>query len=138
MKATNYIAILCLFLLASVALSQTPDRAALEALYHATDGPNWRNTDGWLTDETLGEWYGVTVHEERVVELRLIDNQLSGTLPLEIAQLDQLRSLDLRWNQLGGNVTRVLGQLVQLENLRLGSNLFSGEIPRELGYLSDV
>ena len=31
-----------------------PDRAALEALYRATDGPNWINDDNWLTDAPLG------------------------------------------------------------------------------------
>ena len=120
------------------ALSQSIDRSALEALYHATDGPNWTNSDGWLSDQPLDEWYGVTAYESRVVELRLVDNGLSGTLPLEIAQLDQLRALDLRWNQLVGDLTGALGYLVELENLRLGSNLFSGEIPRELGYLADL
>ena len=30
-----------------------PDRAALVTLYHATDGPNWRNNEGWVTDAPL-------------------------------------------------------------------------------------
>ena len=28
----------------------SPDREALAALYHATDGPNWRNNTNWLSD----------------------------------------------------------------------------------------
>ena len=36
-----------------------PDRAALVALYNATDGPNWVDNTNWLTDAPLGEWYGV-------------------------------------------------------------------------------
>ena len=35
------------------------DRAALVALYEATDGPNWLNNENWLTDAPLGDWYGV-------------------------------------------------------------------------------
>ena len=35
------------------------DRAALVALYEATDGPNWVNAENWLTDAPLGDWYGV-------------------------------------------------------------------------------
>ena len=35
------------------------DRAALVALYEATDGPNWVDNGNWLTDAPLGEWYGV-------------------------------------------------------------------------------
>ena len=51
---------------------ENPDRAALEALYNATDGPNWVNNDNWLTDAPLGEWYGVdTDASGRVVRLDL-------------------------------------------------------------------
>ena len=46
------------------------DRAALVALYHATDGPNWIDSENWLTDAPLGEWYGVdTDSSGRVVRL---------------------------------------------------------------------
>ena len=37
-----------------------PGRAALVALYNATDGPNWVDNTNWLTDAPLGEWYGVS------------------------------------------------------------------------------
>ena len=33
---------------------ENPDRAALVALYEATDGPNWVNNTNWLTDAPLG------------------------------------------------------------------------------------
>ena len=35
------------------------DRAALVALYNATDGPNWVLRTNWLSDEPLGDWYGI-------------------------------------------------------------------------------
>ena len=35
------------------------DRPTLEAIYHATDGPNWLRNDGWLTSMPLAEWQGV-------------------------------------------------------------------------------
>ena len=54
-----------------------PDRAALVALYEATDGPNWVNSDNWLSDAPLGEWYGVrTDLRGRVWELSLNSNEL--------------------------------------------------------------
>ena len=54
---------------------ENPDRAALVALYHATDGPNWVNNENWLTDAPPGESYGVdTDASGRVVRL-----DLSGT-----------------------------------------------------------
>ena len=42
-----------------------PDRAALVALYNATDGPNWVDNTNWLTDAPLGEWYGVSTDRAR-------------------------------------------------------------------------
>ena len=52
-----------------------PDRAALVALYNATDGPNWVNSDNWLTDAPLGDWYGV----ETDVSGRVVRLDLGGT-----------------------------------------------------------
>ena len=36
-----------------------PAREALVALYNATGGPNWANSENWLTDAPLHDWYGV-------------------------------------------------------------------------------
>ena len=48
----------------------SPDRAALVALYNATDGPNWTNNSGWLTDTPVGQWYGVATNDSgRVTSL---------------------------------------------------------------------
>ena len=54
------------------------DKAALIALYHGTNGEQWLRKDGWLTDAPVGEWYGVTVVEERVVKVKLPNNNLRG------------------------------------------------------------
>ena len=64
------------------------DREALVAFYNATDGPNWTNSDNWLSDEPLGEWYGVETFSEesdvprdwvgRVGEITLQANGLKG------------------------------------------------------------
>ena len=40
--------------------SNPVDRAALVALYNATNGPNWRTKTNWLSDRPVVEWYGVT------------------------------------------------------------------------------
>lgn len=42
------------FLVPFSLLAQSPDRAALEMLYHSTNGPSWINAKGWLT-MTIGE-----------------------------------------------------------------------------------
>ena len=115
--------------------ARSPDRAALEVLYHVTDGPNWTNSDGWLSDKPIGEWYGVETYEGRVIELELLDNGLSGPLPSEIGFLTELNVLDLRWNDLYGELPSALSNLSELTDLWLTSNAFSGEIPAALGQL---
>ncbi len=129
------IAGLLIVLVAGPLGAQSPDRVALEALYHATDGPNWTNSDGWLSAQPLGEWFGVDTYEGRVIELELLDNGLRGPLPSEIGFLTELNVLDLRWNYLYGEIPSALGNLSQLTDLWLTSNSFSGEIPAELGQL---
>ncbi len=65
----------------AVVVSESPDRAVLVAFYHATDGPNWRRSDNWLTDAPLSEWYGVQISVGRVLGLKLKDNNLTGPIP---------------------------------------------------------
>ena len=75
------------------ASSAASDRAALVALYRATDGPNWRESWNWLTDQPLGEWYGVQTDDAgRVVALSLLANDLAGSLPPELGRLTGRRS----------------------------------------------
>ena len=48
------------------------DREALSALYHATNGSEWLNNDGWLSNINLQNWKGVEVNASgRAVSLHL-------------------------------------------------------------------
>ena len=99
------------------------DKAALVALYDATDGPNWKNSQNWLSDEPIRNWHGVvTDHEGRVVELFLHENNLNGTIPPEIAELSELTSLRLDTNGLRGVIPPYIGRLSQLYALLLHDN----------------
>ena len=81
--------------------SPETDREILVALYNATDGTNWVDAEHWLSDEPIGEWYGViTDGNGRVTELYLNANQLSGEIPPELGNLANLKSL-----YLGGKTT---------------------------------
>ncbi len=118
---------------------ENPDRAALVALYEATDGPNWVNSENWLTDAPLGEWHGVERDGGgRVVRLDLMRNKLNGPIPLELGYLTSLRKLDLSFNQLNGAIPPELGNLVRMWELRLDRNLLAGAIPPELGSLTSL
>ena len=124
----------------------TSDRAVLEALYHATGGPNWTDNTNWLSNEPVGEWFGVTTAANgRVTKVELPGNLLRGTILPELGNLAFLEVLDfgphphLGWvNQLSGSIPSSLGNLANLEHLILGSNQLSGTIPAELGYLANL
>ena len=115
------------------------DRAALHALYDATDGPNWTYATNWLSDRPMGDWYGVTTDDGgRVIRLELPKNQLNGWIPPELGNLSSLKELDLNENMLSGEIPPELGNLVNLEVLNLNKNMLSGEMPPELGNLSNL
>ena len=71
------------------------DREALEAIYRATDGDNWRGNEQWLTDKPISQWQHVYVNENgRVEQIYLHGNNLNGTLPPEIDYLTELIILE--------------------------------------------
>ena len=116
-----------------------PDRAALVALYQATDGPNWERSDNWLTDAPLEEWYGVYMDSEgRVQSLLLDDNDLAGTLPSDLGDLSSLTYLRLGDNRLTGSIPQALGKLTSLTSLTLDRNQLTGPIPSDLGNLTKL
>ena len=143
--------------------SPATDRAALVALYNATDGANWTENTNWLSNEPLGEWHGVTTEEDgRVTELNLRENNLTGDIPSglgrlvrlerldlqgnhltgsipgELSNLTSLQRVDLDYNQLTGALQSWLGNLGNLEALDLNDNLLTGEIPAALGNLAKL
>ena len=129
---------------------ENPDRAALVALYEATDGPNWLDNTNWLTDAPLGEWYGVeTDASGRTVRLDLSGHWdsdareyrhhgLSGALPPELGLLTELELLDLSTNNLTGVLPPELGNLANLRWLVVYLNTLSGPIPPGIGDLANL
>ena len=100
---------------------ENPDRAALVALYNATGGRNWRRSDNWLTDAPLDEWYGVrTDSRGRVDDLRLRENNLTGSIPPEFGRLSRMTTLQLWGNQID-DISGLAG-LTNLETLLIGQN----------------
>ena len=86
--------------------AQELDRAALVALYNATDGDSWTHNTYWLSSLPIGEWDGVgTDHGGRVGLLSLRENNLTGTLPPELGTLTNLEGLYLSHNNWKGRPT---------------------------------
>lgn len=136
-----------------VAPPENPDRAALEALYHATRGRNWTDNTDWLSQKPIGDWSGVDTNGDgRVVKLDLGSNNLFGIIPRELGSLSELEELYLQSNRLRGAIPEELEQLNNLTRLvlfdnRLGSTAgighpsgvtISSEIPPELGNLTHL
>ena len=110
--------------------SAETDRAALVALYNATDGENWNESDNWLSDAPLGEWAGVVTNDDgRVTRLAIWGRELSGEVPPELGGLSKLEVLALSANDLSGEIPAELGSLSNLEDLRLSGNDLSGCVP---------
>ncbi len=115
------------------------DRDVLVAFYESTGGANWTNNSNWLSDQPLGQWHGVTTNAEgEVIRLELRINNLSGSLPASLGQLDALEVLSLDRNSLSGSLPAELGNLSKLTRLAMNRNQLSGSIPSELGQLSKL
>ena len=137
---------------ANFAIDSVPatERAALIALYNATDGDHWTNNSGWKTPPldtddfampgTEGSWFGITVNSGtlRVLYIHLNNNQLTGSMPAELGSLAGLQQLHLQQNQLTGSIPAELGNLTQLNTLWLNQNQLSGAIPAALGNISSL
>ena len=115
------------------------DRAALVALYNATEGGSWITRTNWLSGRPLDEWHGVTTDSDgRVTALNLSSNSLYGALPAALGRLSNLNHLNLSENQLTGEIPPELGGLSNLTRLSLSGNQLTGAIPPELGRLSNL
>jgi len=129
------------------------DCAALNGLFHKTDGANWCNKENWATDSSVCTWHGVTCDTNgRVSELELGfsghtclpppfgskgGNGLIGAIPDDISRLSSLTYLSLSDNELGGPIPSSISKLTNLTTLLLnGCGLTS--IPDSIGQLKEL
>ena len=102
---------------------------ALVAFYNSTGGDAWISKTNWLqTDTPCSDWYGIRCFQGTVADIILPTNNLTGTLPPEMADLSNLLTLNLRSNNLTGTLPLHLETLTSLRGIDLGSNHFTGDI----------
>ena len=132
------------------------ERAALVALYQATDGASWDSAANWLDGSPCGStrWYGVTcgsglagacsVDSSCVTEVSIVasaitgagttlSQEIDGTLPEQLLSLSDVNSISL-YNQprLSGTMPD-FGRLSRLSSLTItGSAIISGTVPSAL------
>ena len=128
-----------IILLPAQLLSQVikQDSLSLVDLYNDTNGSKWTNHNNWLTGP-VSTWYGITVSIGRVSRIDLSNNNLSGTIPASIGNLDGLQYLNLGINHLTDKIPSELGYLTNLRTLYLYNNQLNGLIPSSLGNLSSL
>ena len=116
------------------------DRAALMALYDATNGASWGDSTNWGSSRPLGEWHGVTTDPYgNVTELGLHTNGLTGEIPAALGSMTNLTELWLSYNDLTGEIPAALGSLTNLTVLDLSFNgRLTGEIPAALGSMTNL
>ncbi|KAI4333509.1 hypothetical protein L6164_018303 [Bauhinia variegata] len=73
-----------------------------------------------------------------LLQLSLVDNQISGSIPAELGDIITLESLVLEDDLLEGQLPSKLGNLVRLQRLRLTANNFTGPIPESFGKLKNL
>jgi Leucine-rich repeat (LRR) protein len=150
---------------AASTLADAAMSSALMTLYDSTNGPSWVQRWNWGdTSMSACRWYGVccnATYEEFsscpnpdwetgdftgscctpsgiVTNLILIENNLRGSVPPALGELNYLQALAFGSNHLSGTIPSELGQLFSLRRLNLTSNQLSGTIPSELGQLSPM
>ena len=111
------------------------DCEALLVSMHVLGGEQLLN---WGEDLSMGEWQGISIADNRVVEVDTFNLGLAGSIPSELGSLANLQELRLGWNELTGPIPPELGELYKLKTLRLDINQLTGPIPSELGNLSQL
>ena len=119
-------------------ITESSDSLALVDFYNALDGGHWYKNEGWL-EKPLKDWYGVKVANGRVVSLCLVHNNLKGKLPESIGKLSRLQRFNLSYNtDLGGSIPDEVYNLTELKSLKLSFTSLTGSLSDRIGCLTSL
>ena len=112
------------------------DSLILVQLFQENGGTNWQNT--WNLEDPVNTWYGITTDLGRVIEINLAGNNLTGKLPKELGNLNELQKLNLNSNKIIGDIPTEIQFLTALTQLNLSFNNLENKIPKELTQLKNL
>lgn len=112
------------------------EKQALIDLFHQTKGNSWNQS--WDLSKEVSAWEGVTISDGHVTEIRMLFNNMRGTLPASLGHLEELKVLELSFNRISGELPATLGELQKLEILALNGNFIKGSIPNSFGQLQNL
>lgn len=136
MKTTLLTSLLVLFSSICIAGISAKEKQALIDFYNSTNGAKWNQH--WDISLPADTWQGVTIENNSVTAISLLFNNIEGTIPSTIGDLQNLRVLELSFNKISGSLPESLGNLTKLEVLAFNGNYLSGSIPASLGNLKSL
>jgi hypothetical protein len=99
---------------------------------------SWYGIEPLTSFSQACRWKRVTCDADKTTVKRLILNHagLHGTIPLEMAGLRELATLQIENNDISGTIPSELGEMSRLEYVFLQENELTGTIPTALGRLT--
>jgi Leucine-rich repeat (LRR) protein len=110
------------------------DFNALQQLYNNTVGSGWLDNTNWLSTADVSTWFGITVVNNRVTEIRLPNNNLIVEIGSPLIDLNALKVLDISNNQLSSDL--FLPPNAPLEVFHINNNLYTGDVSNQISVLS--
>ncbi len=112
------------------------DSLALVDLYNNCNGPNWTWNENWLVTPVV-EWQNVTVVGDRVTDLFMSNNNLTGDIPESFGNLTALVDFHATSNSIT-SIPETFGNLESLEVCWLGFDNEITSLPESFGNLTNL
>jgi hypothetical protein len=109
-------------------------RYAMTVFFCEQDGGEWLENDMWISDMHECDWYnriGIDScnRVEQMEIMRINDNGLQGTLPLELSILSTLFEFTVSNNLISGTFPAEYAALTDLDTFVIAFNQFEGPLP---------
>jgi len=108
---------------------------ALKTFYVVMSGGDWINNTNWLdtTNHSVADWFGLSVENNHVTKIELVNNNLDGKFTEEFTALTELTKLELDSNLISGTLDIDFGVFKKLDTISLTRNELTGQVPDGLG-----